>query len=411
MPKVLLITSSDQHCGIAEYGWNLVRNMPDIEWTVVGHRYTNELELHATNFDVIHLNYQPGLFPELPWWFLYKTGRKVITLHNSHEGINKSELTDKFDSVVVHEKTLDMIADSNFHHVPMGISKPAPVAVSHLPNNCIGSAGFPFPYKGFQNIASAATILGLGCGLIMADSPHWNRDEVDHMCRINCPGVHIISEWLSESNVIASLQCCMVNVFAYSGEVAGISAAVRMGLASGQPIVLTRCRQFRDLFDYEDEIEFIESPDPLHIADGIRRVLANGKRPKRVLQDMSWARAAEMYREIYKRAAVTPMVIAASAKWVDDAISLEAEGKKEESLDVIFDNFDELLLAGKFPECDSVLSSIPISLMSNAQLLTVLTATASAKQHLQFRNSFFSRTKQAITLRGDDAKGLLVGLE
>lgn len=102
--------------------------------------------------------------------------------------------------------------------------------------------------------------------------------------------------------------------------------------------------------------------------------------------------------------------------WVETSIGLERAGEREKALDVIFDRLDDLLLAAqsdesKFRECDAAIAGVPAERMSNAQLLTVLTATAGAKDRLPSRASFYARAKAVMEKRGADANRLLVGLE
>ena len=97
--------------------------------------------------------------------------------------------------------------------------------------------------------------------------------------------------------------------------------------------------------------------------------------------------------------------------WIDTSVTLYQEWKKEESLDVIFDTIDDMLLGSKFSACDTALSEIQVEDLSNAQLLTVLTATIAAKKHLLNRDHFVSRVEDVLKLRGADAPRLLAGLE
>jgi hypothetical protein len=99
------------------------------------------------------------------------------------------------------------------------------------------------------------------------------------------------------------------------------------------------------------------------------------------------------------------------AEWITKSMELYQAGKKEESLDVIFDTIDEMLLASKFNECDRGLSEIPVEEISNAQLLTVLTATIAAKERLSNRNELVRRVRLELERRGADAFRLLSGLE
>jgi|GEM_PF-5265289 len=97
--------------------------------------------------------------------------------------------------------------------------------------------------------------------------------------------------------------------------------------------------------------------------------------------------------------------------WIEQAIELERNGKTEESIDVIFDHIDDLLLDSRFDECDEAIRAMPIDRMTNGQLITVLTATADAKMVLQSRADFYRRTKAALVAKSAHADNLLFGLE
>ncbi|HET6250175.1 MAG TPA: hypothetical protein VFE47_20965 [Tepidisphaeraceae bacterium] len=79
-------------------------------------------------------------------------------------------------------------------------------------------------------------------------------------------------------------------------------------------------------------------------------------------------------------------------------------------MDVIFDNIDDLLLAGKFKECDALLMSVPTEQFTNAQLITALTATAAARAMLHDRGKFFARVDRTLRDRGANVAALLSGL-
>ena len=89
----------------------------------------------------------------------------------------------------------------------------------------------------------------------------------------------------------------------------------------------------------------------------------------------------------------------------------QTQNNEERALDLIFDRLDDLLIGSKFIECDSILATFDVGTMSTAQLLTVLTATAAAKDRLPNRAEFYKRAKSVMTTRGIDADRLLAGLE
>src|SRR2546428_357792 len=112
MLKVGLLTSWNERCGIAEYAKNLVFNTSrentysDVEQVVLNiNTFNSENTLLFRPEDIIHINYEPGLFGWLTTScinHLKAMGKKtVLTLHTSHDGDNRSEFTNAFDRVVV----------------------------------------------------------------------------------------------------------------------------------------------------------------------------------------------------------------------------------------------------------------------------------------------------------------------
>lgn len=301
--KVLIVTSGDERCGIAEYGKYLIQYLPDVVKTSTAtHTMGWEAVCNCAvgdAADIVVFNYEPGLFHWLTpaqVMHLRNIGKKtVLILHTSHEGDNRSDLTRAFDRVVVHEQTSE-----GFVHIPMGIPIIDVLEDQAFPYTYLGSVGFPFPWKGFEKVAHAANILNFGCHIIAPESHHVNAIEFKNRIKLINPQFRVDTEWFEDYYVVETLADNRVNVFAYEGGNYGISAAVRLGLASKRPLVLSRCRQFRDLFQYDDEIEFIDSTEPVAIVAGVERVLQSGKRPKRVLEDMNWKVVGEKYVNVFE---------------------------------------------------------------------------------------------------------------
>ena len=293
--RVGLVTSWGVRCGIAEYALHLTASCPDV-FPLPLQEYSLS---SAWAFDVVHLNYEAGLFRCFPTGDLYQlraAGKKlVLTLHNSTEGVNRSSFTDLFDRVIVHEHTRD---SGNFVHIPMGIPA-SPLARKIDPY--VGIAGFPFNWKGFHPTAMAAYKFGLGCLAIMPESSHVDTAPMQKVVMESNYLSKVITTWLPESKVIEELAACLFLAFPYEGGNSGISGAVRMGLAARRPIILSRCRQFRDLFAYEDEIYFADAG----LWETMAQVLsdleqAKAKVPARVLEDMAWSKVGEMHHQVYE---------------------------------------------------------------------------------------------------------------
>ena len=82
------------------------------------------------------------------------------------------------------------------------------------------------------------------------------------------------------------------------------------------------------------------------------------------------------------------------------------------ALDILYDNIDDMLLAGKFQQIDSYLTEIHIPGLSKHILLGILTITFAAKTRLLAREAFFFKVKDELTKRNETNVGeLLQGLQ
>jgi glycosyltransferase involved in cell wall biosynthesis len=301
--KVGLATTWNEPCGIAEYSKNLISSCQDIDFKILGRPYeATSLIARASDCDVVNFQYESGFLgifhPGIMKQFNKPT---VLTLHDSHPDNNRAvyPFTNEADVVVVHEKTSD-----GFIHIPQPVIS-SPVLNDFANYKYAVTAGFPLPWKGFELLAQATSILVkkevlAGARFIGPRNPHCDTFSVMNTVKHFLPEADYITEWYEQSEVIRLMQECPVSVFPYADCKPGISSAVRLGLAARRPIVLSRCRQFRDLFDYEDEIEFVDGTlSPESLARAITKALESGKYPKRVLEDMSWTKAAQMYKDIY----------------------------------------------------------------------------------------------------------------
>lgn len=300
MITVGLVTSWNEQCGIAQYAHNLTQSVPQdgILIDVIARDRWSTDAIMRTNNQIIHVNYEPGLFRWIQLHDLYQwrqAGKKIIfTWHTSQEHNNKNPMHQLIDRVVMHEKT----TDPGIIHIPQGIEE-HDTSGQEVDYDLIGTAGFPFPWKGFPEVAEAARILGSKVLIIAPASPHYDTYLIEGAVRNRHPDPQYVTDWMDTGTVVKLLATCGVIVFAYHGGQYGISGAVRMGISAQRPLVLNRNRQFRDLFEYDDEIYFAPSPDPNQLADAIRIARCGGNPPHRVLADMNWTKVGQMYRELY----------------------------------------------------------------------------------------------------------------
>ena len=101
----------------------------------------------------------------------------------------------------------------------------------------------------------------------------------------------------------------------------------------------------------------------------------------------------------------------ALGSFLDQARRLDGLGQTDTALDIIFDQVDEMLLAGEFDRVNQLLVDTSVDEYSVELLLGVLTATLPAKGQLPDRCAFFQRVAQTLEARGGLQDGLLVGLD
>lgn len=300
--RVGLLTTYNEPCGLAEYAKCLVKSANGVEFTILDRDKWNLQDILNGEFDILHVNHEWQLFGWLTKSYIEQvkaTGKKVMmTLHSSCSD-NRNEYTQAFDRVIVHEKTTD-----GFTHIPMGIVE---LEYQWLDRDyplyrTVGTSGFPIWHKRFVDIAAAAKMVRKHCFIVAPASRHADTYAVERQVMAVNPDTEYVTEYLPQRDVIINLNATDVLVYAM-GNGPGISGSVRMGLAAKRPIVLTRCQQFHDLYDeYQDEVEFVDGEpfiNPESIAAGINRVLKNGKKPKRILEDMGWSKVGKMYEKVY----------------------------------------------------------------------------------------------------------------
>ncbi len=96
---------------------------------------------------------------------------------------------------------------------------------------------------------------------------------------------------------------------------------------------------------------------------------------------------------------------------VDRAQELAEGGHVDAALDLLFDYFDELLLAGSFAEVATLLDQIEPSNLATPLLLAILTVTLPARDKLVARRAWFAKVERTLGDRGEAVKELLAGLE
>jgi hypothetical protein len=97
----------------------------------------------------------------------------------------------------------------------------------------------------------------------------------------------------------------------------------------------------------------------------------------------------------------TPSVIApkpdrARVAWLDEVYSLVDRGETERAVDELFEQLDDLLLAGDFESCDRALGCMDEARLDSYTLIAALSVTLMAAAKLPRRNEFVRRTRRRL---------------
>ncbi len=328
--KLAFVSNWDERCGNAEYARNLaehVQKHSDIELKRVGRPLSFEHVYKETrDVDVIHFNCVTPEFREIATefepWTRFKEDGKALTMMLQDNTQSKTERAAQmvyregagrpwqrvFDCVAVHAAPDEGHSyPSNVRVIPHGLIQVDMGSVSPEPK--IGTAGFPMPWKGFVHCAMAAKTLNLGYLAVMPESHHVGAEQTRKPILDVLPEAEVITDWIPHRQIIRRLAECFCVVYAYDLEYPGfpcegISGAVRFGLATGRPIVISRSTMFRDLFAYPDEVYFMDNG----LENALARVVndwnnGTAKRPKKIVEDMNWSRVACMYLEMWAHVA------------------------------------------------------------------------------------------------------------
>lgn len=324
--RVLMVTSDREQCGIREYGRMLqaaIRSV-DVEIEEFPHPDRHALSsaihddgLDLKSYDLLFVNHHAALCAS--WTAEYVKSlqdagiRVVVTQHDTFETSQIMqergfECWISADAWVTHELVQGLqyctpgnpdTARYRTYFVPQGVPA-APPATQLFEKPTLGLFGFDFPWKNFDLALKVAGEAGWGVRLL---APGATDDRVAAWQEM-LPGVSIERRYLHTAEVVRELASCWATAFLYTCGNSGTSGAIRLGLAARRPVVAFKCRQFRDLYDKlgvwwadgEDELaDFLEMiRDP-----AIQEVQV--KLVSQTAEEMSWARVAQRYKEIYER--------------------------------------------------------------------------------------------------------------
>ena len=310
MKKVILISNWDLQCGNAEYARDLKKEL-EKEFEVTGlPGNMNVVRSSMTSFsETVIVNWHPtrvSINVDDVRWLKKMNKRVIIILQNSFRGpvdVRAGSMLLEADVVVGHEEMEFEGTGVRYQSIPHGI-----VEVEELPaiypTPCIGTAGFPFPWKRFDVVAEAAKKFNTRCRMIAPRSDQLDTDLfMEGIAGHIGPLANIYRSWLPAQQVVSMLAECWANIFwftSYSPEdQLGQSGSVRLGIAARRPVIISTHRKLRTLFQYEDELYIAgREEDVYRHLETILAAPERAKRPKRILEEMGWSVVGKQYREL-----------------------------------------------------------------------------------------------------------------
>jgi hypothetical protein len=336
MINVLLVTTWDQPCGIAEHSAYLkeaveadggdIRIIPQehLDPTMPPADFESPHDpVGNPRLDVLHLNYQAALLSRWsPDWVQHyqKRGVKVvITYHDT--GVPNSYLSrllfEVADAFVIHEPADDLRSSLTRpapYYWRMGVPGPRNPylfgAGRGSPEVCfkgweqqpvLGTVGFPFPWKNYDQLARVTRACGWALLLI---APHATPEQVDQWRTLN-PDSWVRTDFTHRTLVGHLLAGCDATAFCYVCHNTGQSGAILQGIGARKPVIaLKTCRQFRALYDDplgQATIRWAETFED--VADYLREMPIQRIDPGIVAlaEQESWARVGKRYADLYRR--------------------------------------------------------------------------------------------------------------
>ncbi len=328
-PKVAILSTWRTRCGIADYTEMLVGSLPvgaDVviyaertacgapdgprvrkNWTL-GARETRALaeDLATDRPDVLLVQHNPGLLDETGLELVSRACREhavklVVTLHAARfldPGRIPGSPLATADRLYVHRVEdaawlRDRGVAAPIRAFAQGIPRLPPRSIDDAKRvlgldgrTVVGHFGFARPHKGTLELIGAFDWLAPALPaleLLLLTSEYPSGDSRDYLAacarRIACSPfrdrIHASADHLSLPTAGLLLQACDLVVFPYGPSQESSSAAVRLALAAGRPVLVSRSGIFLEL---EGTAEFVADPEPGALASEIADLLADRDR-------------------------------------------------------------------------------------------------------------------------------------
>lgn len=259
---VQLVTTWERACGIAEHSAYLKAAVeaadPSITIQVVDILLPHAILQEAATADLVVLNYHAALHSQWTPDAIRQVQRErkipvQVTYHDT--GVPNSAqclgIVAAADATVVHEPFDDLPIET-VHYWRMGV--PDWTWEWHFDRGTqngwgrwpiLGTIGFPFPWKNYEELARVTAALGWGLLLI---APTASPLQMAAYRSLN-PHTEVLPYFVNRTEAVARLAACDATAFCYTCANTGQSAAILQGVAARKPVfAFPSCRQFRALY-------------------------------------------------------------------------------------------------------------------------------------------------------------------
>jgi len=332
--KISLVSTWQEHCGIATYSLFLKEALESLAQRVSVHRYISQV----TEPSLIHCQHEYGIFPESRFLLEMPSVAceglpKIITWHTvfkkpqyariGSELISDyvKQVDDVFDAHIVHnamaKKWLMPITKKPIYIVPHGSATWPRIGRINareklglpLDDKIIFAFGFSATTKGYDELASAVKELKplklIISGAIHGSGSKENEEILERI--IHSEGVQVLKRYLSEEEVNLYAEAADLLMFNYYNprEIASASGAIHRVLYSGTPIIVSDDFRSADLQDGVHCLKF-----PMGDMDSLKACIeilltesdlavALGEGARQLAEATSWKRVAQRHLEIY----------------------------------------------------------------------------------------------------------------
>lgn len=265
--KVLLVTTWGIACGISEHSAYLKEAVEAADPEITVLHCPDLLDPYSLNppaagsFGLVHLNYHAALHSQwtaeaIRYWQNEYSVKVLVTYHDT--GVPNSDqckaIVDAADVTIIHEPAEDLPAEK-VRYWRMGVPQAASVPVYICRNDgrplgswarpVLGSIGFPFPWKNYDQLARVTAEAGWGLLLI---APTATDTQIADWTALQ-PHLAVRRDFVRRHEAISLLAGCDATAFTYVCHNTGQSGAILQGIAARKPVIALRtCRQFRALF-------------------------------------------------------------------------------------------------------------------------------------------------------------------